>query len=168
MYAITWNSTGDKMIQVGIEPVRLLAEIKQNDVSTVVSNMPMYQGMNLYVADLDTHEILGATDENTIGKKLEAIGMPRAYLGGTKMVSGIVKIHGEKYNCVFEPLGEYLVGVTFAVSADNESNLIAILMVALYPVSYTHLTLPTTHCLFRPDGGTGDRKDLPECGSENA
>ena len=72
MYAITWNSTGDKMIQVGIEPVRLLAEIKQNDVSTVVSNMPMYQGMNLYVADLDTHEILGATDENTIGKKLEA------------------------------------------------------------------------------------------------
>lgn len=132
MYAITWNSTGDKMIQVGIEPVRLLAEIKQNDVSTVVSNMPMYQGMNLYVADLDTHEILGATDENTIGKKLEAIGMPRAYLGGTKMVSGIVKIHGEKYNCVFEPLGEYLVGVTFAVSADNESNLIAILMVALY------------------------------------
>lgn len=91
MYAITWNSTGDKMIQVGIEPVRLLAEIKQNDVSTVVSNMPMYQGMNLYVADLDTHEILGATDENTIGKKLEAIGMPRAYLGGTKMVSGIVK-----------------------------------------------------------------------------
>ena len=24
------------------------------------------------------------------------------------------------------------------------------------------------HCLFRPDGGTGDRKDLPECGSENA
>ena len=69
MYAITWNSTGDKMIQVGIEPVRLLAEIKQNDVSTVVSNMPMYQGMNLYVADLDTHEILGATDENTIGKK---------------------------------------------------------------------------------------------------
>lgn len=58
--------------------------------------------------------------------------MPRAYLGGTKMVSGIVKIHGEKYNCVFEPLGEYLVGVTFAVSADNESNLIAILMVALY------------------------------------
>ena len=75
MYAITWNSTGDKMIQVGIEPVRLLAEIKQNDVSTVVSNMPMYQGMNLYVADLDTHEILGATDENTIGKKLEAIGI---------------------------------------------------------------------------------------------
>lgn len=29
-------------------------------------------------------------------------------------------------------MGEYLVGVTFAVSADNESNLIAILMVALY------------------------------------
>ncbi len=58
--------------------------------------------------------------------------MPRAYLGGTKMVSGIVKFHSRNTTAFFEPLGEYLVGVTFAVSADNESNLIAILMVALY------------------------------------
>lgn len=43
----------------------------------------------------------------------------------------MAKIHGEKYNCVFEPLGEYLVGVTFAVSADVKQHG-AILMVALY------------------------------------
>ena len=30
MYAITWNESGDRMIQVGIEPVRLLEKVKQN------------------------------------------------------------------------------------------------------------------------------------------
>ncbi|MDY4546323.1 MAG: hypothetical protein SO454_05430, partial [Candidatus Choladocola sp.] len=30
MYAITWNEDGTKMIQVGIEPKRLLDEIEQN------------------------------------------------------------------------------------------------------------------------------------------
>lgn len=29
MYAITWDETGTRMIQVGIEPVRLLNEVKQ-------------------------------------------------------------------------------------------------------------------------------------------
>lgn len=132
MYAITWNSTGDKMIQVGIEPVRLLQKMKQNEVSNVISNMPMYQSMKLYVANAGTHEILGATDEDTIGKQLERIGIPRMFLNSEETVSGIARIHGEKYNCVFARSGDYLVGVTFAISADNESNLIAILVVAVY------------------------------------
>ena len=52
--------------------------------------------------------------------------------GEEEQVSGIAKIRGEKYNCVFEVSGEYLIGVTLAISADNQSNLIAILVVAVY------------------------------------
>ena len=132
MYAITWNTTGNKMIQVGIEPVRLMQKIKQNEVANVVSNIPMSQGMKLYVADADTHEILGATDEDMIGKSLERTGISRSFLKGEETVSGITRIHGEKYNCVFRRYGDYLVGVTLAISADNESNLVAILVVAVY------------------------------------
>ena len=40
MYAITWDETGTRMIQVGIEPVRLLNEVKQNEISSIVENMP--------------------------------------------------------------------------------------------------------------------------------
>ena len=40
MYAITWNEAGTRMVQVGIKPVRLLEEVKQNEVSSVVENMP--------------------------------------------------------------------------------------------------------------------------------
>lgn len=70
MYAITWNGDGTKMIQVGIEPKRLLDEIKQNNISNVVSGMPVYKGMGIVAADVDTQTIEGATDSSEIGKNL--------------------------------------------------------------------------------------------------
>ena len=36
MYAITWNNSGTKMIQVGIEPKRLIDEMNQNQISVVI------------------------------------------------------------------------------------------------------------------------------------
>lgn len=41
MYAITWNDAGTMMVQVGLKPQRLLEELKQNKISTVVSDMPV-------------------------------------------------------------------------------------------------------------------------------
>ncbi|WP_461884231.1 sensor domain-containing diguanylate cyclase [Fusicatenibacter sp.] len=132
MYAIIWNSTGTKMVQVGVAPVRLLEKLKQNEVSTVVGNMPMYQGMKLYVADKETHEVYGATNEEEIGKKLEALGISKKFLDQDGTKEGILRIRGSKYNCVFEEMGKYLVGVTFESSADHESNMMVILLVAVY------------------------------------
>lgn len=59
MYAITWNEAGTMMVQVGLKPQRLLDELKQNEISTVVSDMPVYKGMELYVADADTELVKG-------------------------------------------------------------------------------------------------------------
>lgn len=56
------------MVQVGLKPQRLLDELKQNEISTVVSDMPVYKGMELYVADADTELVKGATDCDKIGK----------------------------------------------------------------------------------------------------
>lgn len=41
MYAITWNDAGTMMVQVGLKPQRLLEKLKQNKISTVVSDMPV-------------------------------------------------------------------------------------------------------------------------------
>ena len=75
MYAITWNEDGTKMIQVGIEPKRLLKEIKQNNTSRVVADMPVYEGMEIFVADAQSKVIEGATNRRQIGKTLDEIGI---------------------------------------------------------------------------------------------
>ncbi len=132
MYAITWNEAGDKMIQVGIEPVRLLQEVKQNEISTVVSNMPMYEGMSIYVADKDSGEIYGATDETKVGKTLDEVGISKDKVTAETTVTDSLYIDGARYHCIFEQSGDYVAGVLFAIAADNESNLTAILLVAVY------------------------------------
>ena len=126
MYAITWNESGDRMIQVGIEPVRLLEKVKQNEVSTIVSNMPMYEGISLYVADIDTGEIYGATDRTKIGQTLEDIGLSKKQLSSGKETIDTVTIDNEKCSCIFESSGSYEVGVTFAISSNRTSNFIAL------------------------------------------
>ena len=124
MYAMTWNEAGTYMVQVGIEPVRLLEEVKKNEVDSVVSNMPMYEGMKLYVADPESGKIYGATDEEDVGKTLDDIGIPKNKIVQDEIVTTSLNIQGARHQCVFEKSGDYVVGVTFAIAADNESNLV--------------------------------------------
>lgn len=84
MYAITWDETGTRMIQVGIEPVRLLNEVKQNEMSSVVTNMPVYEGIRIFVADKESGKIYGATDSSDIGKKLDDIGITKRVMRKVK------------------------------------------------------------------------------------
>lgn len=132
MYAITWNEAGDRMIQVGIKPVRLLAEVKQNEVSSVVSNMPVYEGICIYVADLETGLIKGATDSSQNGKTLDEAGIPLKKLTDGETVRNSIWIDGEQYSCIFKKTGNYVVGVTFAIASDNEKNLTVMLIMAIY------------------------------------
>lgn len=115
MYAITWNESGRRMVQAGIRPVRLFEEVKQNEVKTVISNMPVYEGINIFVADKKNGKIYGATDKTKIGEYLNDIS-----------------IDGERYNIITKKAGKYIVEVKFTTSSKNTNNLITLLIVAVY------------------------------------
>lgn len=132
MYAITWNEAGDRMIQVGIEPKRLLKELKQNEAKAVVSNMPVYKGISIYVADKDSGKIYGATDKTKIGKTLDSIGISKKNIKENKTFTKMIRIDGKKSKCVIKKTKNYVVSVTYAIASDNTSNMIAILIVAVY------------------------------------
>lgn len=132
MYAITWYETGTRMIQVGIEPVRLLNEVKQNEMSSVVTNMPVYEGIRIFVADKESGKIYGATDSSDIGKKLDDIGITKKGDEEGKIFTGINEIDGENYRCSFYITGDYAVGVACSNSSNAESNAIALLIVGIY------------------------------------
>lgn len=75
MYAICWNDAGTRMLQIGIEPRRLLAELHSNEISEVISAMPAYDGVDILVADRESGEIKGATDARWVGGTLDAVGI---------------------------------------------------------------------------------------------
>ena len=134
MYALVWNEAGNRMIQVGIEPVRLLQEVRQNEADVVVANMPVYKGISLYVTDKKSGKIYGATDSKKIGKTLDDIGLgkQRKKMAKENLVSGTVRIDGEQSLYIIKKTKKYIVGVTFEIASDNASNMIALLIMVVY------------------------------------
>lgn len=132
MYAITWNEAGTRMVQVGIEPVRLLDELKKNEIPSIVENMPVYEGIRIYVAEKETGEIYGATDASEIGKKLDDLGIKKQGDTENQIFTGINRINGENYRCTFYITGKYAVGVVCSNASNAESSRIALLIVGVY------------------------------------
>lgn len=100
MYAIVWDENGMKMIQVGITPQHLLAELKQNQVSSVVADMPVYKGMEIFVADPETKQIEGATDTTQLGRSLEELGISAEVTGiGQTVIMG-ASVNEKRCRCM--------------------------------------------------------------------
>lgn len=112
MYAITWNESKTHMVQVGITPKRLLKELKRNQISNVVADMPVYNGMEIYVVDAKTKKILGATDASWVGNTAH--------------------FNHKGYRFVKRKHGDYIVAVCMLESMNAQTNIVAILIVGIY------------------------------------
>jgi diguanylate cyclase (GGDEF)-like protein len=132
MYAITWNETGDKMIQVGIEPVRLLEELRRNEIPQVVANMPVYEGINILVADADSGVIYGSTNNSLVDKTLNEIGITETDFELGTIVSDVLQIEGNKNYCKLEKTGEYIVVVAYSASSSIQNILVAMTIEFVY------------------------------------
>ena len=134
MYAITWNEDGTKMLQVGIEPKRLLNEIKQNNISNVVAGMPVYKAMEIMVADADTQVIEGSTDSSKLGKKLEDVGISADHVSADGATVTQIRMDGKHCRCMMHQNDNYIVIVTVEDSFYQQGGMIAIFIVGAYLV----------------------------------
>ena len=132
MYAITWNEAGTMMVQVGLKPQRLLDELKQNEISTVVSDMPVYKGMELYVADADTEMVKGATDCDKIGKTFHDLGFPTDIKESDKPTVRQISVNDSGCRCIIRRGDKYIVAVTIDKSFYMTNSVVALLVVGIY------------------------------------
>lgn len=131
MYAITWNESKTKMIQIGISPKRLLKELKQNEISRVVADMPVYDGMEIIVADATSNVIQGATDSEKIGLKLQDLNISLPSLDNN-ILDMHISVNGKNERCMIRKHESYIVAVTLEDAFYREENTIAIIIVGVY------------------------------------
>ena len=131
MYAITWDNTKTYMVQVGVEPVRLLEEMKNNDISEVINRIPVYDGMDIYVADLTTSEIAGATDADSVGANMYSLGILNEKDNYKVFTDKTVRLNGYKTYCYYRQHGDYLIIVTHSTRANQEGFLVSIIIEVL-------------------------------------
>jgi diguanylate cyclase (GGDEF)-like protein len=132
MYAITWNATGDKMIQVGIEPVRLLEELRSNEITEVVANMPVYEGIDIWVAEEETGEIAASTNKKLVGSTLDNIGITETDFDSDTAVNSVVQLDGDIEYCNSMKVDEYIVVVAYSAVTNRKNFLLALVIEFVY------------------------------------
>lgn len=110
MYAMCWNEAGTRMLQIGIDPARLMAELGLNSVGDIMQGMPSYPGITLLLAYRDSGEIVGSTADLPQGTTLEEIGIvPGSSSESEQTISGIV--NGDKSYYTLGEYGNYYIAV---------------------------------------------------------
>ncbi len=130
MYAMCWNSTGGYMVQVGIEPVRLLEELRANEIPEVVAGMAYYEGTQLIVASQEG-TILGATDASLEGMTLAEAGIDPSRTDPS-YTSFTAEVSGRKCYCNVQMTGEYIIAAVQDVSVVNEDLPASLMLLVIY------------------------------------
>ncbi len=133
VYAITWNESGTHMVQVGIEPIRLMNELKSHDIQSTVDDIALNEDMSIIVADASTLEVVGSKNKDYIAKNLSEVSdvKPKSV---ENSFSTQVKLAGQEgsYFCNTGFTGEYCICIFLSHASFFGRTLQSILIVCVY------------------------------------
>lgn len=100
MYVATWTSDGSNIIQIGLEPERILEEQSQNELSYIFANMPTNDNTILFAIDSTSDIIVGSSDSTLLNQTSSDIGLDinNSLLTGDGFYT---ELNGIDYFCVF-------------------------------------------------------------------
>ncbi len=76
-YVAVWGEDNEYIVQIGIEPIRLLTAMKETEIEYIFSRFVPAPGTVIYAVDCTTGDIVSATDSSIIDKKASEIGVNR-------------------------------------------------------------------------------------------
>lgn len=131
MYAITWMSNGKGMIQVGITPEHLIAEMRNQNISDVIKGMPVVNGMDIYVFDRVDHSLEASTDkdidDDAIAKFVSEIDRLDQKQKGSSTVDAV----GHNDYMTIDNFNKYCIVVTVDAAAANKNVVINSLLLVM-------------------------------------
>lgn len=108
-YAAVWTEDKSCIVQIGIEPVRVMELTAKNELSYIFSLLTTGTGATLFAIDPKTNTILGSTLEQTVGLNTIKIGIP--YDKMTNWGNGFfVTLDGTRTYAVFEQVDGLILG----------------------------------------------------------
>lgn len=116
-YTALWREDGQGIVQIGMEPVRLMEAMEKNELPYLFNRMTTEEGLTLWAVDVGTGEILGASDPAFVGRQAQEVGLRLEDSvsdgGGLPAV-----VDGVRSFCVFQPWSG---GVWLGVSRTADS-----------------------------------------------
>ncbi len=132
MYAICWNDSGERMVQIGIEPLHLLDELRTNEISEVIAGMPAYEGIEIIVADRTGGEIIGSTVARQRGRLLKSLGIDPDALDLEIVSNFATAVEGNRCYCTVQGTDSYIIAILQPENNVNRSIPTIMLTLLLY------------------------------------
>lgn len=129
MYAAVWREDGKGIVQVGLEPARILEAVEKNEIDYIFSNLAVQDGMTAFALNGSDGRILGATDHALVGQSAEDIGLvvSQGYFG-----SSPCRVNGVFSRCVFREYNDMVISVVAENRVLYQGVLRSMLLVLLY------------------------------------
>ena len=74
-YSAAWSESGEFIIQVGMEPTKVMEVTEKNELSHIFAHFRVNPEASYYAIDAENGEIIGASDLTLVGKKAEETGI---------------------------------------------------------------------------------------------
>lgn len=138
IYAMVWSESKEYLIQIGIGSLNLNKELNRNQLNELINALPMYEGIDIFVANRYTGNILASTNSFFITSNLYSLGieLPKGDLPQEKNFNS--KIIDKKAYFTLKKWNDYCIGVIQYYSLINKG-----LLVTLF-YSLAYLLLATT------------------------
>lgn len=108
-YSALWSENEKFIVQVGMEPVKVMKVTEKNELSYIFALLRAHVGVDLYAIDAESGEVQGCTIENLVGKDLTEIGFDMNTI--QKKSSGFhAKVNGVNSYCVFTRMDSNWIG----------------------------------------------------------
>lgn len=117
-YSAMWNSTGEFIVQVGIEPVNVSKVTEKNELPYIFSQLCVNPNTSYFAVNAETEKIVGATDTELVGMDMKEIGLNTEKIHSTKGFSGM--INGKRSYIVFKKVADNYIGVAVTRYLDRE------------------------------------------------
>lgn len=131
MYALVWREDRKGLVQIGLTPTRLLAQIEKNQISNILSEIPTNDNI-YFVADHATGEIVACTNDAYNGRNLKETGVDRSALSEKASVHFQPDLDGVACLGAFRLCGDYEIGVCQAKSEVYRSAYLSSLITFIY------------------------------------
>ena len=119
MYAIVWDDTQTRMIQVGIKPERLLESMQDSDITHLINRMPVLDGMAIFVVDNEKGVVLGSTITEMLDRELTESDKLADELEEGRVYSGTVRSQDEARFISYKSADGKTLAVSYSVKAAN-------------------------------------------------
>lgn len=112
-YSALWGKNGKFIVQVGMQPVKVMKTTEKNELSYLFSQFRVNLEADYYAVDIASGEVVGSTDLDCVGKNLTEIGLDEDSF--SEYEKGFhAFVNGRNAYCVFQRAGDKYIGRVIA------------------------------------------------------